>query len=758
MALIRPLKPSVAWVAAALFGAVGVFATWVGTLDFLSAANLQYKLIGLAFTMAGLVLLAGSAVIAREPWRRKRGRIAAVAAGVAGVFVGGYLLLLQYRAPDLSPRRLPPFPAWVPWAAIVVASLAAAVLGWRSTKDHAAEQMTWTALGKPLFAGGLSVTVLFGGVQWWYTQQYQPNAIAAALTVTTELRPAPPTAGENADEMSDPHMFEGTITVKNVSSTKVQIVASLYQVRTVTNRLRDQVEGINEVDRERQQVACFLEELAPVTDPECDQPHIYRYGQLSAGDPRAEDEYPISRTSQPIAVQTLQLGHIVRDNSWLEPEEAFEHNLVVHVPGQGEPSGSPSLEELQLSAWLAVAQGSRLVLERIPSHGPEMVPQALMSHEEYRDYAQAEQDVQSSDGGAADSADSTGDGTHVTVEVDAEDREDRLQELAMSRPLDQASLAVSEPQTTPRFYPHRYTVAEWPIEDLSTLHRLVWGSHVINTVQVLSMRTYDPIARSEALEDPDLSALMEYEYGGMVTCVGPAGTLGGAADGSDIRRDPTAVCPGAWYSLADEEGRVANSYERLYQGKTKYGEDMAGFYGLVQTGSLDVVSLTTEAEAAAAATTMPPSTDFHPLPSDVFQQCEPALQDAKTLTDFYGTYIQSAFDRRVAELRGASPDGTSGAPTLQQGADSAEILDGYLERAKGALLACSGTEAPEDTPAASCPQAAAAKIDALRYAQDVGRALREAEPTDAWVQRGTQAVQAYQRAEGVVDEWLVTCR
>jgi hypothetical protein len=74
------------------------------------------------------------------------------------------------------------------------------------------------------------------------------------------------------------------------------------------------------------------------------------------------------------------------------------------------------------------------------------------------------------------------------------------------------------------------------------------------------------------------------------------------------------------------------------------------------------------------------------------------------------------------------------------------------------LLACSELAPPEDTPAASCPQAAAAKIDALRYAQAVGRALREAEPTDAWVQRGTEAVQAYQRAEGVVDEWLVTCR
>lgn len=752
MVLTRTPKPTVAGGAAVLFGAVGVFASWVGVLDLLSAADLQYKLIGLAYAVAGLVLLAGSAVLARESWRRKRGRVAAVAAGGAGVFVGGYLLLMQYRAPGLSPRRLPPFPAWAPWAAIVVVSLAAAVLGWWSTRAHAAEQLTWGAVGGRLLAGGLSITVLFGGVQWWYTQQYQPGTIAAALTVTTELRPVPATAGENAGEPSNAHMFEGTITVKNVSSTKVLIVTSLYQVTRVTHDLRDQLDGINDVDRERQQVACFLEELAPVTDPECDEPYIYRYGQFSAGDPRGQDVYPISRTSRQSAFQTLQLGHIVADGSWLEPEEAFQRNLVVHVPEHEESSESPDLEELELSAWLAVAQGSRLVLERVPSHGPEMVPQALMSNEEYRDYKEAEEAVQRDGWQDEASADDTTTEPDSTAEVNIGRRDTYYEELTMPRSSDEAPSQVAVEQArSPRPYPHRYTAVEWPIEELSTLHRLVWGSHVVNTVQVLSMRLYDP-AKSVPLTELELSD--------MITCISPAGTLEGQAEDAEIRRDPTAVCPGAWYSLVDEEGRVANSYERLYQEKAEYGEDMADFYGLVQTGSLDVVSLTTEAEAAAAAaaTPMPPSTDFHPLPSDVFQQCEPALQDAKTLTDFYGTYIQSAFDRRVAELRGASPDGTGGAPTLEQGVESADVLDAYVDIANSGLLACSELKAPEDTPAASCPQAAAAKVDALRYAQDVGRALREAEPTDAWVQRGTEAVQAYQRAEGVVDEWLMTCR
>src|SRR4028119_1488215 len=104
MASIRPRTRSLAVVAAVVFAAVGLFDTWVGLLDFLSAANLQYKLLGFAFAIAGLTMLGGSAVLAREPWRCTYGRLAAVAAGAAGVFVGGYLLLLEYRAPRPSPR------------------------------------------------------------------------------------------------------------------------------------------------------------------------------------------------------------------------------------------------------------------------------------------------------------------------------------------------------------------------------------------------------------------------------------------------------------------------------------------------------------------------------------------------------------------------------------------------------------------------------------------------------------------------------
>jgi hypothetical protein len=754
VALIRLRKPSVAWVAAVIFGAIGLFASWVGLLDFLSAANLQYKLTGLAFAVAGLVLLTGSAVLVRDPWRRTHGRVAAVAAGVAGVFVGGYLLLMQYRAPGLSPSRLPPFPAWVPWAGIVVASVAGALLGWRSTKDHAAEQVTWTVVGGRLFAGGLSLTLLLSGVQWWYTQQYQPGTIAAALTVTTELRPSPATTAESAGDMPNPHMFEGTITIKNVSDTKVQIVASLYQVTKVTHGLRTPIPGINGIDRERQAVACFLEELAPVTDPECDQPGIYEYGQFSAGDPRAQDDFAISRTSRLEAAQTLQLGHIVVDGSWLEPEQAFEHNVLVHVPGE-EPSGSPALKELQLSAWLAVAQGSRLVLERVPSHGPEMVPQARMSNEEYRDYKQAEEAVQRDGWQDRDSAAPATDEPDTTVEVDVGRRDTYYQELTTPRSPDEAVLPVgAEPERLPRPYPHRYTVVEWPIQDLSALHQLAWGSHVVNTVQVLSMRLYDP---------QNSAALVELEQASMATCVSPAGTLKGKSEESEIRRDPTAVCPGMWYSLADDEGRMANSYERRYQMMADYGEEMAAFYGLILTGSADVVSLTTAAEAVGAAAAMPTSPHVHPLPSDVFEECEPALQSADILTrgfgssEGYGNRMQRAFDQLDGDTRSSTGD-ANGSPTLEEGLEAAGYFDAYFEGVSSALLACSATDAPGATPAASCAKAAAAEIEALRYAHDLGVALREAEVTGTSLDSGREASQAYQRARDEAGRLLAECR
>jgi hypothetical protein len=100
--------------------------------DALSAAHLQYRLIGLGFA-------------------------------VAGALVGGYLLRLQYRASARLSEKFLRLPAWTPRTGILAASTAETVLGWWSTRHHASEELTWRKPGTSVLSPGLSGTVLFSG-------------------------------------------------------------------------------------------------------------------------------------------------------------------------------------------------------------------------------------------------------------------------------------------------------------------------------------------------------------------------------------------------------------------------------------------------------------------------------------------------------------------------------------------------------------------------------------------------------------------
>jgi len=770
--------PGSAWAAAALFGAVGLFAISVGLLDVLSATNLQYKLIGFAFAVAGLALFTGSTVLLRRRWRATHGRIASIVAGLFGAFVGVYLLMLQYGAPALAPSRLPPFPSWVPWAALVVASGAGAVLGWWSTGEYADYQVTWTAVSKRLVAGGLSVTVLFAGVNWWYTQQYQPNTIAAALTVTTELKPA---TGEG--QTPNPHLFQGTIKVKNVADTKVEIVNSSYQVTKVTNTPRAAVEGVNPVYEDRQALACFAEELAPVTDPECDdQARILQYGQLSPGDPRELSTPLISRTGQFDTAELLQLGEIVPAGSWLEPKEEFQTNVLVHVPEeQVDPTQpaqpAPDLRMLDLSAQLAVAQGSRLVIQPVPSHGPEMVPQALMSNEEYRDDNEAEaQQREAQQAGGQCGQPGGGTPSHAasqpvsTAEVDFARRQAYYQHLTMPPLQDvQCPQGTPQPAKKPRPYPDRYTVTEWRIKDLSKLQRLVSGSQAVDAVQVLSRRLFDPAQ----------SALYEVELPEMVTCISPAGTLEAQKEDLEIRRDPTAVCPGQFYSLAEHDGSLQGDYERRYQAMADYRQEMADFYGLISTSAESVVPLTAETDAASE--TMPDSSQVHTVTSNVFNYCAPRLQFADAVTDVW-IKVQQAFDRHASGMgMSTGREIVDDALSLADGATTADYVDPYGEQAQDRLHPCgsdgeSVTNVVKGSGADYCIQAADAKVTALQHARDLGEAVRQHQEImkqyedkvitvrqrDAMgapsLEQGASAADAFLQAEYNADQLVAYCR
>jgi hypothetical protein len=728
---------------------VSVFALWFGVPDAMSAATLHYKLIGFGFTLAGLTLLIGAVVTVWPDWHKRHGRIAAVAAGVAGVLIGVYLLQLQYQAPELPGDGFLVFPAWTPWAGIVAASVAGSLLVWWSTREHVGTQRTGGKLGLSLASLGAIVTLIFGGVQWWYTEQYEPGTVGAALTVTTELKQVSPASeGAAAGEVPGPRLFEGRVVIRNESPTKVQIMSSLYVATQVLYGSRQLLDGINEVDRQRLAASCFFEELAPVSDPECDRsPNVRRYGDFHAEDPNAQDDWAADRNSEVLAVQALEIGPVTPDGMWLQPHEQTDKNLLIPVPEPPPPNDEqiPSLETLDLTATLAVAKGERLVLEPAGGHGPEMVPRTAMGVEEYRDYKLA-------------------DGEKPAEEVSSDDRAAYFRDLIER----QAADVPTPSPINPRTYPERITITRALIKPLSSINELVSGIQAINTVQVLTDRKYDPFGPLTESEDPYL-----------VVCTAPAEKHETAKDLEEIRSDPTLACPGVWFDFRNE-GRKLDKWERQYQELINYREGMDEFYGLVFTGASDVVSLTNadqlpDQNREASATQ-------HPLYnlSEPFRACAPVLDVADDATAL-GDGVQQAFDRHASEM--GVPTGreiVDEAPSLADGAMTAAYLDQYGGQVQDLLHRC-GSDGPlasdvtADSGADYCIRAADAELEALRHAHDLGVAVQQhqiimqqyedgaitARQRDAMgapsLEQGAAAADAFRQSEDEADGLMASC-
>ncbi|SHN88498.1 hypothetical protein SAMN05660350_04543 [Geodermatophilus obscurus] len=725
----------------------------MGLLDVLSAADLQYKLIGLAFAVAGLILFTGSAVLLRKRWWCTHGRVGAVAAGAAGTLVGGYLFVMQYQAPDLAPSRLQPFPAWVPWACVVVASVVGAVLGWWSTAKYADFQVSWTAIGGRLVAGGLSVTLLFGGVQWWYTQQYKPGTIGATLTVTAELKEVS-LPEEAMGGAPGSRLFEGDVVLKNDSGTTVQIVSSQYVAVRIRHDPRDLPEALNEVDQERLAASCFFEELAPVTDPECRSPYtVRRYGEFDEDDPNAGDDLSVHRSTVASSSAVLQLGPVAEDGTWVEPKESIRENVLIPVPDDGQDA---YLETLELRVTLAVAKGDRLVLQRTGGHGPEMLPRTVMGIEEYHDYRRA-------DGTGPTSAPS--DGEAGTEKVPLPVRDAYYEEL-----IERVEAPVLAPGAQrPPPSPHRIAYTRTLIEPSSAVRRLVYGDQAVNTVQVLTVRQYN-----------EFGPLLEVENPYLVVCTAPAEKGETAESLEEVRRDPTLACPGHWFDFRDEDRRLT-SWEQEYQELVKYREDMDAFYGLVFAASSDVAKLTGPNELIEQQPELSAAQhDLHNI-SDVFRKCAPVLAFVDAVTAF-GDKLQQAFDRHSSEMD--VPTGrpvVDGAPSLHEGVVAADTLASYLDEAQSWLKYCGTTgELADDVVTGSgadyCLQTADAKSEALLYARDLDVAVREHHEVMLRYESGSitaekamdlgtpslvagaAAADGYRRAEDAADRMVNSCR
>ena len=138
--------------------------------------------------------------------------------------------------------------------------------------------------------------------------------------------------------------------------------------------------------------------------------------------------------------------------------------------------------------------------------------------------------------------------------------------------------------------------------------------------------------------------------------------------------------------------------------------------------------------------------------------------------------MKGAFLRHYAQMRGSYDGDVPDGPTLEDGVALADDFDVYFDFTDAVLADCSGVEVPEDTPAAACTESADARLSALRYARDLGEAMRahlvvmqqlereEITAQEARVQgkpsldRGAAASSGYDQAVTDAQGWVENCR
>lgn len=211
------------------------------------------------------------------------------------------------------------------------------------------------ALITTLASLGLTASLLVGFAQFWYSNEYLPGAVGVALNITTELKEQAP-----SNTRADLRTFNGTLKVKNISTTKVQVVSSLYYVARVRQRGSSPRTGLKLPD--------YLNRYAPQ--------------ELECGGP-----YPASRyRTYDDEVKMLEMGPAYSPITYFEPGEEFTTQFLFQTP-EAELS---SKDLLRFHAELTVAKGRRLTLatdgsqksERIQFKNPSKV-RCLEGLEEY---------------------------------------------------------------------------------------------------------------------------------------------------------------------------------------------------------------------------------------------------------------------------------------------------------------------------------------------------------------------------------------
>ncbi|MFI8992561.1 hypothetical protein [Streptomyces sp. NPDC053542] len=360
--------------AAVIFGLIGALAGVLGVWDASTARTTPYRLLGVMFALSGGLLLLTSAVLARPQWRASLGRVCAILACGAGVFVGTSLCFLQLTLPMASEtRRWWQFSLWL---LIALASVVALLLARLPTAT--AERVPFGRLAKGLAAAGFTGVTLWGAVNWWYQNQYLPDSVAPALSVQAKMREVSP----QKDQPSNMRIFRGEVTSKNVSETQVKVIASSYSVtREAVGKPPAASTSTESGSGEVFSQDCFWWQNNPLQTSSCGG-SAYR---MRLDDPQTVANVPnIARFSASSDGPVFAYGSVAPDGAWFEPGQKLVTNFLLRVPN------TPYFDEdnLKLLVYIEVAKGARLALEASPRLQPTQIVPAAVSADEKADIEQ----------------------------------------------------------------------------------------------------------------------------------------------------------------------------------------------------------------------------------------------------------------------------------------------------------------------------------------------------------------------------------
>lgn len=361
LGITRLLQPSTselrARLAAGVFLSIGGPAVVLGMLDALTAPDIEYRLLGLAFTLAGANLLAAALCLLLPGLTATWGRTVGISASVAGVAIGIYLTASQLGDPTAERLLL--------WSLIVVASATTVTLLPRAdspvpiilpdsvhrtgvTPAYAGQRLQTASaravdsarapaqrvmVSRLLASAGVSASLVLGIFQFWYSNDYVPSALGAALTISAHMQDVGVTGGLI--------VVTADVTLKNATNTRVQVISSLVTVtRSAVSTSRDATDRTFE-DASGRALQTTAEALTPYS-------LAVRYARNSAE-------------------EVVETGRVVPDGWSFEPGEEYSGRFTSYVPNNSASS------VVHLFVDIVVAKGLHLWLADSASYGPRLV-------------------------------------------------------------------------------------------------------------------------------------------------------------------------------------------------------------------------------------------------------------------------------------------------------------------------------------------------------------------------------------------------